>query len=116
MGKYNAEGVKNQFNDAARGAYNAAMDGNQEQYNKGVQIYERPHLWDEEKPCSIADTPTDNFIPTPTMSTGDGFRSFSPLKKALVISAAVLIGALVLVCAVSFFMDYFRDPALVGFR
>lgn len=116
MGKYNAEGPGNQFNDVARGAYDAAMDGNQEQYNKGVQIYEHPHLWDEEKPCSIADTPTDNFVPTPTINVGDGFKSFSPLKKTLVIIGAVLATALFLACAITFFADYLKGPVLVGLR
>ncbi len=110
MKKFNREGPGNQFDDAARNAYEAAMDGDQEQHNKGVQIYERPHLWDEEQPCSIADTPTDNFVPTPTISTGDGFRSFSPLKKTLVIIGAVLAAALILVCAVTFFADYVVSP------
>ncbi len=110
MGKYNGEGSGNPFDDVARYAYEAAMDGDQEQHNKGVQIYERPHLWDEEKPCSFADTPTDNFIPTPVISTGDGFKSYSPLKKALVIAGAILAAGLILVCAVSFFADYAVSP------
>ena len=75
----NREGPANRFDDAAREAYTAAMDGVQQ---KGVQIYERPHLWDEERPCSVMDTPTDNFIPTPTISTGEGFKSLSLAKKS----------------------------------
>lgn len=110
MDKFNREGPANQFDDVARNAYSTAMEDTQEQHNKGVQIYERPHLWDEEKPCSFADTPTDNFIPTPVISTGDGFKSYSPLKKALVIAGAILAAGLILVCAVSFFADYAVSP------
>ncbi len=98
------EGPADQLDDAARDAYTAALDGKQ---RKGVQIYERPHLWDEEKPCSFADTPTDNFIPTPTISTGDSFKSFSLPKKIAIITLLAAVGVLVLVCGASFFADYF---------
>ena len=105
----NREGPANRFDDAAREAYTAAMDGVQQ---KGVQIYERPHLWDEERPCSVMDTPTDNFIPTPTISTGEGFKSLSLAKKVAVISGLVIIGAIVLACVVSFAIENFQHLGL----
>lgn len=98
----NREGPVNRFDDAAREAYTAAMDGVQ---RKGVQIYERPHLWDEERPCSVMDTPTDNFIPTPTISTGEGFKSFSLGKKVAIIAGFIIIGAIVLACVISFAIE-----------
>ena len=90
------------LNDAARKNYDAAMNG---ETRKGMEYFEKPHLWDEERPCDIKDTPVNNFVPIPVINTGDGFRSYSPLKKALVITGIVAAVVLVTICAVTYFMD-----------
>lgn len=89
-------------NDAAKKNYDAAMNG---ETRKGVDYFEKPHLWDEERPCDLKDTPTDNFIPTPTISSGGEFASYSLGKKIAIIAAFAVIGILVAVCAITFFMD-----------
>lgn len=89
-------------NDAARKNYDAAMNG---QTRKGMEYFEKPHLWDEERPCDIKDTPTPNFIPIPTLGTGDTFKSYSLLKKIGIILAFTAVVAIVAVCAITFFMD-----------
>ena len=89
-------------NDAARKNYDAAMNG---EARKGVEYFEKPHLWDEERPCDIKDTPRENFVPIPTMSTGDTFASYSLIKKIAIIAAVIGIAALVVYCGVTFFMD-----------
>lgn len=100
MGKYD---FQNDFqNDAARKNYEAAMNG---ENRKGVEFFEKPHLWDEERPCDIKDTPVNNFVPTPVINTGDGFANYSPMKKVLFIAGLAVAAVIVVFCAVTFFMD-----------
>ena len=100
MGKYD---FQNDFqNDAARRNYEAAMNGED---RKGLDMFEKPHLWDEERPCDIKDTPINNFVPTPTISTGDGFATYSTGKKIAFIAGIAAVVALILVCTISFFAD-----------
>lgn len=101
MGNYDFQ--KDMHNDAAKRNYDAAMEGAES--SKGVQMFEKPHLWDEERPCDIKDTPTDNFVPTPTISSGGEFASYSIWKKIAIIAAIVVIVAIVAVCTISFFVD-----------
>lgn len=89
-------------NDAARKNYEATMNGHS---RKGVDYFEKPHLWDEEKPCDIKDSPRENFVPIPTLGTGDAFKSYSLGKKIAIIAAIAAVAALVLYCGVTFFMD-----------
>lgn len=89
-------------NDAARKNYDAAMNG---ENRKGLDYFEKPHLWDEEKPCDIKDIPRENFVPIPTLGTGDTFKSYSLFKKIAVIAGIVVAVAVVGICAVTFFMD-----------
>ena len=100
MGSYD---FQNDFqNDAAKKNYDAAMEG---KTRKGLDIFEKPHTWDEENPVNpIRDTPTMNFVPIPTLST-EGFSSYSLPKKILVISAIVLGAAALAYSAISFFRD-----------
>lgn len=90
-------------NDAAKKNYDAAMNG--EEPRKGVHMYQKPNLWDEERPCDIKDVPSAWFVPTPTISTGSGFSSYSLWKKIAIIIGVVVVVALVAVCAVTYFMD-----------
>ena len=90
-------------NDAAKKNYDAAMSG---QSRKGVEYFEKPHLWDEERPCDmVADSPTENFVPMPTVNTGDGFSTYSIVKKIAIIAGIVIAVAVVGFCTVTFFMD-----------
>ena len=51
MGRYD---FQNDFqNDAARKNYDAAMTGKR---RKGLDIFEKPHLWDAERPCDLKET------------------------------------------------------------
>ena len=89
-------------NDAAKKNYDASLNG---ENRKGVDFFEKPHLWDEERPCDIKDTPTENFIPMPTINTGDGFSGYSTAKKIGIIAAIAIVVIVIAVCAVTFFMD-----------
>ena len=110
MGSYD---FQNHFtNDAAKRNYDAAMG--ETTTPKGVQMFEKPHLWDEERPCDLKDTPTDNFIPTPTISSGGEFSSFSLGKKIAIIAAFAVIGIIVAVCVVTFFLDGGASTAPFG--
>ena len=80
-------------NEAARKNYDAAMDG--EGTRKGVHMYQKPHLWDEERPCDLNDTPTDNFIPTPELDN-EGFSSYSLWGKISTIIGFSIFGLFVL--------------------
>jgi len=100
MGRYD---FQNDFaNDAARKNYEAAMTGKR---LKGLDFFEKPHLWDREKPCDLRETPCNNFVPIPTIGTGDTFAGYNPLRKIAVIAGLSIVTAFVLVCAATFFMD-----------
>ena len=99
MGNYD---FQNDFqNDAARRNYEAAMNGKR---RNGVDFFEKPYTWDEERPIDIKDTPITNFVPIPVPSTG-GFADYSPLKKVLVIAGIVAAVALLGWIAYTFIMD-----------
>ena len=90
-------------NDAAKKNYEAAMSG---QSRKGVEYFEKPHLWDEERPCDmVADSPTENFVPIPTYGADEGFKSYSLIKKIALIAGVVIAAAVIGVCTVTYFMD-----------
>ena len=100
MGRYD---FQNDFtNDAARKNYEAAMTGKR---RKGLDLFEKPHLWDRERPCDLRESPTNNFVPIPTIGSGDTFAGYNPLRKVAVIAGLTIVTAFVLVCAVTFFMD-----------
>lgn len=74
----------------AKKNYETAMGGSGENL-KGVHMYKRPYLWRENNPAHpYADTPCENFVPTPTMNTGEDEITASPLKKAIKIALIVL--------------------------
>ena len=103
MGAMGSYDFQNDFqNDAARKNYEASMSG---ENRKGVDFFEKPHLWDEERPCDIKDTPRENFVPIPTLGTGDAFKSYSVGRKIAMIAVFAMVAALVIYCGVTFFMD-----------
>ena len=89
-------------NDAAKKNYEAAMSG---ESRKGLEFFEKPHLWDEEKPCDIKDTPTMNFVPIPTIDSNDGFSGYSTGKKIAIIAGISVAAIIIAICAVTYFMD-----------
>ena len=100
MGNYD---FQNDFqNDAARKNYDAAMDG---KTRKGVDFFEKPLTWEEENPVHPqVDTPINNIVPIPTISTS-GFESYSLPKKILIIVAIVLGFVAFGYAAVTYFLD-----------
>lgn len=100
MAKYD---FQNDFqNDTARANYEASMTGRR---RKGLDLFEKPHLWEEERPCDIKDSPRENFVPIPTIGTGDCFAGYSLGRKIAVIAGISVVALFVAVCAVGFFMD-----------
>lgn len=89
-------------NDTARKNYDAAMDG---KHRKGLDVFEKPHLWEEERPCDIKDTPRENFVPIPEVSSGSAFSEYSTGKKIAVIAGICIAVLFVGYCAVSFFLE-----------
>ena len=75
-------------NDAARKNYDAAMNGKR---RSGLDIFRKPHLWEEERPCDIKDTPRENFVPIPTIGTGDTFAGYSISRKISFLAGAALV-------------------------
>lgn len=91
-------------NDAARKNYDAAMSG---ETRKGVEYFEKPQLWDEERPCDIKDTPKENFVPIPEISTGEGIASYSIGKKIGIIVGISLAALVFIISAVTFLTAYY---------
>ena len=83
-------------NDLGRKQYDAAMNDS-DYSSKGAHIYKSPYLLKENNVAIELDNPTENFVPTPTIYTGEG----SKLKKAIKIALFVLIGAFVVYGVVS---------------
>ena len=97
-------------NEAAKKNYDAAMNGEK---RKGIDLFEKPHLWDEERPCDIKDSPRENFVPIPTIGTGDSFSGYSTRRKVFTILGICAVVILLAVCVVTFFMDggFSQNPA-----
>ena len=91
-------------NDAARKNYDAAMSG---ETRKGVDFFEKPLTWDEEKPCEIKDSPRENFVPIPEINTGEGFATYSLGKKIGIIAGISLAVLVFIVSAVTFLTSYY---------
>ena len=95
-------------NNLGRRQYEAAHDGGSYD-GKGLHMGERPYLWREENPVDpVLDTPCENFVPTPTIHTGD---DSSPAKKALKIGLLVAFIALVIYAGIAMLIE---NPALFG--
>ena len=74
---------------------------------KGVDFFEKPLTWDEEKPCEIKDSPRENFVPIPEINTGEGFASYSLGKKIAIIAGISLAALVFIVSAVTFLTSYY---------
>ena len=83
-------------NEVGKKQYDAAMDGSGDN-GKGVHMYERPYLWRENNPVhAYADTPCENFVPTPTIHTGEDSKVKKVIKIGLLVAlAAFMIYALI---------------------
>ena len=68
---------------------------------KGVHMFRSPYLWRENNPVHpYADTPCENFVPTPVMETHED----SKLKKGIKIALLVVLAAFVVYGTVSILM------------
>lgn len=84
MKQYNTESKKS----------NIVMEGSE---GKGVQMYKTPYLWRENNPAHpYADTPCENFVPTPTMHSGEDSKVKRIIKYvAIGLFVAFMIYALI---------------------
>lgn len=81
--------------EVGRRQYDAAMDGNGES-GKGLHMYRRPYLWRENNPITIRDNPAENFVPTPTIHTGEDSKAKKIIKIGVLVAlAAFMIYALI---------------------
>lgn len=107
MSQQDFENAKDPYNDAARKSYEAAMDDSLSDSGKGLHMYRKTNLWEEENPVEFMhDSPINNFVPTPTINTGDDFATKKTWKKVLIIAGIVVAAVIVVVCAVSFLSSY----------
>ena len=85
MNNYDTEN-KYPESDLGRKQYDAAMNDSHD--GKGVHMYSKPYLWEENNPVDpVFDTPVENFVPTPTIDAGgDNTRGKKALKIGLVIA------------------------------
>ena len=61
---------------------------------KGVQMGRHPYLWRENNPAHpYADTPCENFVPTPEIDSGADDLGNGKVKKAVKIGLLVLFVA-----------------------
>ena len=76
---------------------------------KGVQMGKRPYLWRENNPVDpYVDTPCENFVPTPTMHSGED-------SKAKKIIKYVAIGIFVAFMVYALISIILEDPAIFKF-
>lgn len=95
--------------DLGRKQYDAAL--NENEGSKGLHMGNRPYLWREENPVDpVIDSPCENFVPTPTIHTGD---ESSRMKKTIKIVLLVAFIALAIYGGIAMF---FENPALFGFQ
>ena len=70
--------------DTEKKESNVVMEGSN---GKGVQMYKTPYLWRENNPAHpYADTPCENFVPMPTMDTGDDNKTKKAIKIGLLVA------------------------------
>ena len=56
---------------------------------KGLHMHKSPYLWKENNVAIERDNPTENFVPTPQINTGDESRSAT--KRIVTIVLLVLL-------------------------
>lgn len=95
-------------NEVGKKQYDAVMDGNGDN-GKGVHMYERPYLWRENNPVHpYADTPCENFVPTPTIHTGED----SKVKKIVKIGVLVALAAFMIYALIAQIVE---NPGIFAF-
>lgn len=88
--------------DLGRKQYDAALKDNGSE-SKGVYMGKRPYLWREEKPAEACiDTPCQNFVPMPTIYTGEDKGT---AKRAIKIGLLVALVALAIVAGVIMLLE-----------
>lgn len=83
-----------------------------ENNGKGLHMYKRPYLWRENNPVHpYADTPCENFVPTPTTDAGEEDASRSKMKKAVKIGLVVLLAGFMIYALIA---QIIENPQLFG--
>lgn len=60
-------------------------DTDDQEHIKGVHMGKRPYLWREDNPVEpFVDTPCENFVPTPTMDSGEESQKKRIIKYVLI--------------------------------
>lgn len=104
---------RQESNETAKRNYESAMAG-EEQTVKGVHYGQRPYLWRENNPVHpYADTPCENFVPTPTINAGEDELSASKWKKIL---KYVLLGLFVGFMIYALVAQILETPEIFGLR
>ena len=81
----------------AKKNYESVMNDAKNEPTKGVHLGNSPYLWRENNPAHpYADTPCENFVPTPTMHSGEDSKTKRILKYiAIGLFVAFMIYALI---------------------
>ena len=91
---------KHESDNMAKKNYESVMDDAKNEPTKGVHLGNSPYLWRENNPAHpYADTPCENFVPTPTMHSGEDSKLKRILKHvAIGLFVAFLIYTFVMIC------------------
>lgn len=112
MSQFDYENSRDSMNETAKRNYSAAVGDSQENVVRGLHTYNTPNVHDEERPWDwVVDTPTENFIPTPTYNVSDLPKS--KVKKMIKVGLLVLFAAFLIYCFVMIFID---SPQLFKFQ
>lgn len=103
MNPFDYEKSKNAMNEQAKRIYDSEVNGD-DQAHKGFHSYEHPYIWDEEKPHSLTDIPTENFIPSPTYTVHEDTPKRKVIK-AIKLALLILFIAFMIYCGVMIFID-----------
>ena len=94
--------------DSGKKNYDAAMNGDTSA-GKGVHMYETPYLWKEDNIAIETDNPTENFVPTPVINTGDDSKN--TVKKIVKIALIVLLIGFMIYALIA---NIIEDPGHLG--
>lgn len=111
MSQFDYENSKDAMNEQAKRNYKSEIDGDGDAV-KGFHMYKTPYLWEEENPISNMDTPTENFIPTPTYDANEDTPR-SKVKRAIKIGLLILFAAFMIYALIMQFID---SPQVFRFR
>ena len=103
--------MRDLMNEQAKQSYASKLSGNEN--GKGVHMYKTPFLWDENNPVDpVVDTPTENFIPTPSIHDG-GDAAGSKIRRFVKFALIGLFVAFILYCLVMMIVE---SPEIFRFQ